>query len=44
LSLQFNVPIIELKKKSIQPEAVSLIPEELARKACLIPMRLLMMS
>jgi general secretion pathway protein E len=40
LSLQYQVPIIDLKKKSIQAQAISLVPEEMARKGALIPIEL----
>ncbi|MBM3132296.1 MAG: type II/IV secretion system protein, partial [Chloroflexi bacterium] len=38
LSIQMNVPLIDLKRHSIQPQALRLIPEELARKYTLIPL------
>jgi general secretion pathway protein E len=40
LSIQYNVPVIDLKKKSIQARAIELIPEEIARKSPLIPVEL----
>jgi general secretion pathway protein E len=40
LSIQYNVPVIDLKKKSIQARAIELIPEEIARKSFLIPVEL----
>jgi general secretion pathway protein E len=40
LSLQYQVPIIDLKKKSVQAQAISLVPEEMARKGALIPIEL----
>jgi general secretion pathway protein E len=40
LSLQYQVPVIDLKKKTIQAQALSLVPEEMARKGALIPIEL----
>ena len=37
LSLQLNLPIIDLKRHPVQPEALSLVPEEYARQHDLIP-------
>jgi len=37
LSLQLNLPIIDLTRHSVQPEALALIPEEYARQHDLIP-------
>ena len=37
LSLQLNLPIIDLKRHAVQPEALSLVPEEYARQHDLIP-------
>jgi type II secretory ATPase GspE/PulE/Tfp pilus assembly ATPase PilB-like protein len=38
LSIQLNLPLIDLKRHSVQPAALRLIPEEMARKHMLIPM------
>lgn len=38
LSAQYNVPIIDLKKRKIQPQVIALIPEDIARKATVIPL------
>jgi len=38
LSLHLNVPIIDLKRHTIQPEALSLIPERTARRYNLVPL------
>ena len=38
LSLQFNVPLIDLKWHEIQPQALELVPAELARKHKLVPL------
>jgi len=38
LSVQLNVPLIDLKKHKIQPNALRLIPEDMARKHTLIPL------
>ena len=40
LSIMWNVPLIDLKTHIIQPEALALIPEELARKHILIPLQI----
>jgi len=40
LSLQFNLPYIDLQRHKIQPKAVKLIPESIARKHTLIPLDL----
>ncbi len=37
-SVQLNVPLIDLKRHVIQPEALRLIPEDMARKHTLIPL------
>jgi len=37
LSLEINLPIIDLKRHAVQPEALSLVPEEYARQHELIP-------
>jgi len=38
LSVQFNVPVADLKKQQFKSEALSLIPEELARRHTIIPL------
>jgi type II secretory ATPase GspE/PulE/Tfp pilus assembly ATPase PilB-like protein len=38
LSIKLNLPLIDLKRHVIQPRALQLIPEEMARKHMLIPM------
>ncbi len=38
LSLQLNVPLIDLKRHVVQPEALKLIPESMARQHTLIPL------
>jgi type II secretory ATPase GspE/PulE/Tfp pilus assembly ATPase PilB-like protein len=38
ISIQLNLPLIDLKRHTVQPRALRLIPEELARKHMLIPM------
>jgi len=38
LSIKLNLPLIDLKRHVIQPRALELIPEEMARKYMLIPM------
>jgi general secretion pathway protein E len=37
LSLEINLPIIDLKRHAVQPEALSLVPDEYARQHELIP-------
>jgi general secretion pathway protein E len=37
-SIQLNLPLIDLKRHQVQPEALRLIPEEIARKYTLIPL------
>jgi len=37
LSIKLNVPLIDLKRHAVQPDALRLIPEEIARKHTLIP-------
>jgi general secretion pathway protein E len=37
LSLEINLPIIDLKRHAVQPEALSLVPDEYARQHGLIP-------
>jgi len=41
LSIMWNVPLIDLKAHIIQPEALALIPEDLARKHILIPLQII---
>jgi general secretion pathway protein E len=38
LSVQLNIPLIDLQRHKIQPGALRLIPEEIARKRILIPL------
>jgi hypothetical protein len=38
LSLHLNLPLIDLKRHTVQPDALRLIPEEMARKHKLIPL------
>jgi len=38
LSIQLKLPLIDLKRHAVQPEALRLIPEEMARKHALIPL------
>jgi len=38
LSLQLNIPFVELKRYLIQPEALKLVPETLARKYTVLPL------
>lgn len=40
LSIMWNVPLIDLKTHVIQPEALALIPEEMARKHNIIPLNI----
>jgi type II secretory ATPase GspE/PulE/Tfp pilus assembly ATPase PilB-like protein len=40
LSIMWNVPLIDLKTHVIQPEALSLIPEDMARKHLIIPLHI----
>jgi type II secretory ATPase GspE/PulE/Tfp pilus assembly ATPase PilB-like protein len=40
LSIMWNVPLIDLKAHILQPEALALVPEELARKHILIPLQI----
>jgi type II secretory ATPase GspE/PulE/Tfp pilus assembly ATPase PilB-like protein len=40
LSIMWNVPLIDLKAHVLQPEALALVPEELARKHTLIPLQI----
>jgi type II secretory ATPase GspE/PulE/Tfp pilus assembly ATPase PilB-like protein len=41
LSLQYNLPYIDLQRHKIQPKALKLIPESIARKHTLIPLDIL---
>ena len=41
LSLEINLPIIDLKRHAVQPEALSLVPDEYARQHELIPIAVL---
>jgi type II secretory ATPase GspE/PulE/Tfp pilus assembly ATPase PilB-like protein len=38
LSIQLNLPLIDLKRHAVQPRALAIIPEEMARKYTLIPL------
>lgn len=38
LSVQLNIPLIDLKRHMVQPNAMRLIPEDMARKYAVIPM------
>lgn len=38
LSLQLNLPLIDLKRHTVQPLAITLVPEEIARRYSAIPM------
>lgn len=38
LSIKLNLPLIDLKRHAVQPHALRLIPEEMARKHTLIPL------
>jgi general secretion pathway protein E len=38
LSIYLNAPLIDLKRHAIQPAALKLIPEQMARKQCFIPL------
>jgi len=38
LSVQLNLPLIDLKRHMIQPDALKLVPEEIARENTLIPL------
>lgn len=38
LSIYLNLPLIDLKRHTVQPRALRLIPEEMARKHALIPL------
>ncbi len=37
ISIQLNIPFIDLKRHAVQPEALRLIPEDMARNHTLIP-------
>ena len=41
LSIMWNVPLIDLKSHVIQPEALALIPEDLARRHVFIPLHII---
>jgi general secretion pathway protein E len=38
LSLQLNLPLIDLKRHTVQPQALALVPEEIARRYNLVPL------
>jgi len=38
ISVQLNMPLIDLKRHMIQPDALKLVPEEIAREHTLIPL------
>ena len=38
LSIQLKLPLIDLRRHAVQPQALKLIPEEMARKHALIPL------
>jgi general secretion pathway protein E len=38
LSLQLNLPLIELKRHAVQPHAISLVPEDVARRYNAVPL------
>ncbi len=38
LSVHLNIPVIDLQRHKVQPEALRLIPEDIARKHLLIPL------
>jgi type II secretory ATPase GspE/PulE/Tfp pilus assembly ATPase PilB-like protein len=40
LSGQFNVPVVDLKKVDVQPQALALVSEEIARKSNIIPLEI----
>jgi len=40
LSSQYNVPVVDLKKNEVQPQALALVPEEIARKSAIIPLEI----
>jgi type II secretory ATPase GspE/PulE/Tfp pilus assembly ATPase PilB-like protein len=41
LSIEWNIPLIDLKTHVIQPEALQLVPERLARQHTLIPLHIM---
>jgi type II secretory ATPase GspE/PulE/Tfp pilus assembly ATPase PilB-like protein len=41
LSIEWNIPLIDLKTHVVQPEALQLVPERLARKHTLIPLHIM---
>jgi type II secretory ATPase GspE/PulE/Tfp pilus assembly ATPase PilB-like protein len=41
LSIEWNIPLIDLKTHIIQPEALQLVPERLARQHTLIPLNIM---
>jgi type II secretory ATPase GspE/PulE/Tfp pilus assembly ATPase PilB-like protein len=41
LSIEWNIPLIDLKTHTIQPEALQLIPERIARQHTLIPLHIM---
>jgi len=41
LSIMWNLPLIDLKTHVVQPEALALIPEDLARKHLFIPLQII---
>ncbi|MFC1914155.1 GspE/PulE family protein [Chloroflexota bacterium] len=41
LSIQLNIPLVDLKRQAIQPEALQLIPEDMARNHTLIPLAII---
>ena len=41
LSIMWNVPLIDLKSHIVQPEALALVPEDLARKHVFIPLHII---
>jgi type II secretory ATPase GspE/PulE/Tfp pilus assembly ATPase PilB-like protein len=41
ISLQMNFPLIDLKRHLVQPDALQLIPEDIARKHVLIPLEII---
>ncbi len=41
LSLQLNLPLIDLKRHAVQPEAVALVPQEIAYRYGLIPLEVI---
>ena len=38
LSIQLNIPLVDLKRQTVQPEALRLIPEDMSRNHTLIPL------